>query len=394
CDLAAVVGGEAAGWSAGDRVEQDAEGEREQSLGDADGEPGGGFGEVLLEPHLAFEVREGALDRQSGGGELPLADSVGGGALARRSEQRDLVGLEAGRIRTAPKAFVANDHAAWLERAAQIAQRLVLELVRADERVAKRQPATVAEHDQAHTPDPTTLRRAAAVAGQTGKLAPLRAARVVGDAEQRPVCKPNTAGVEPAGEPLLHQADQLDKRTQPAVVLRLLGQMRKPTRQPIPDQAEELAGGADPQRRLTNRERDQLRIRDLRRPRRPQRDRVLIGEHIRCNNEGFQIGRHLEPPSRGDTSGSPSSSTTSGTLRRNPPFHIKPLGPERADGGDARRGDDDADDPDPAGPLLEEVRGADCRERRELRGEDGGDRDPMARADGVGEEPADLREPG
>ena len=40
------------------RVEQDADREGEDPLGDSNGEPGRGFGEVVLKPHLAFEVRE------------------------------------------------------------------------------------------------------------------------------------------------------------------------------------------------------------------------------------------------------------------------------------------------------------------------------------------------
>jgi hypothetical protein len=74
--------------------------------------------------------------------------------------------------------------------------------------------------------------------------------------------------------------------------------MRKPARKNAADQAKELPVGADPDRRLADRERYQLSVARQRRPTRPGRDRVLISEHIRCNNEGFQI-RHLELPSRG-----------------------------------------------------------------------------------------------
>src|SRR6266568_4774876 len=76
--------------------------------------------------------------------------------------------------------------------------------------------------------------------------------------------------------------------------------MRKPARQHPPNKAEELAVRTDPDRRLTDRQRNQLRVARQRRPTLPGRDRVLISEHIRCNNEGFQI-RHLELQSRGDT---------------------------------------------------------------------------------------------
>jgi hypothetical protein len=82
CDLAAVVGGECACGSAGEGVEQDSECEREDPLCDPDGEPGGCFREVPLEPHLAFEVGEDALDDQSQRGECVLAAEGGGGAGA------------------------------------------------------------------------------------------------------------------------------------------------------------------------------------------------------------------------------------------------------------------------------------------------------------------------
>jgi hypothetical protein len=55
-DLAAVIGDEAAGWACGEGVDEHAEGEREQPLGDALDQAGRGLGEVLFEPHLAFEV--------------------------------------------------------------------------------------------------------------------------------------------------------------------------------------------------------------------------------------------------------------------------------------------------------------------------------------------------
>ena len=151
-----------------------------------------------------------------------------------------------------------------------------------------------------HAPDEAVLRLRVAVAGEAGELASLLAARVAGDRELGAVGEPDAAGVEPARELLLHDRDQLDQAAQPAVVLRLVGQMRKPARQHPPDQAEELPVRADPDRRLTDRERDQLRVTRQRRPARPSRDRILIGEHIRCNDKGFQI-RHLELQSRGDT---------------------------------------------------------------------------------------------
>src|SRR6266508_3978674 len=83
--------------------------------------------------------------------------------------------------------------------------------------------------------------------------------------------------------------------------------MRKPARQHPADQAEKPAVRADPDRRLRDRQSDQLRIRHKRWPTASWRDRVVVSEDIGCNDKGFQI-RHLELLSRGDTwSGSPSS---------------------------------------------------------------------------------------
>jgi hypothetical protein len=50
-----------------------------------------------------------------------------------------------------------------------------------------------------------------AVAGEAGELAPLGAAGVIGDPDQRPVAQPHAAAVEPACEALLHDRDQLDE---------------------------------------------------------------------------------------------------------------------------------------------------------------------------------------
>jgi hypothetical protein len=128
------------------------------------------------------------------------------------------------------------------------------------------------------------------------------------------VAEPHAAAVEHAGELLLHDRDQLNKHPQASVVLRLVGQVRKPARQQPPDQAEELPVRADPDRRLGDRERDQLRVADQRTPGAMRRDRILVSEHIGCNDKGFQI-RHLELQSRG----SPSSSRR-GSLRARDPF--------------------------------------------------------------------------
>jgi hypothetical protein len=53
--LAAVIGGERSWWACEEGVDEHAEGEREQALGDALDERGRGFGEVLFEPQFLDE---------------------------------------------------------------------------------------------------------------------------------------------------------------------------------------------------------------------------------------------------------------------------------------------------------------------------------------------------
>ena len=168
------------------------------------------------------------------------------------------------------------------------------------------------------------LRLGEAVAGEAGEPGSLLAAGVAGNRDLAAVGEPGAADVDAAGKLLLHDRDQPDQAAQPPVVLRLLGQVRKPARQQPPDQTEELTIGADPDRSLSNSERDQLRIPDKRRPAAASRDPILVSEDVGCNNKGFQIG-HLELLSRADTwSGSPSSSNPR-SLRNPTDFHIKPL---------------------------------------------------------------------
>jgi hypothetical protein len=182
------------------------------------------------------------------------------------------------------------------------------------------------------------LRLRVAEAGEAGERGSLLAAGVARDCELGAVGEPDAARVQPASEPLLHDRDQLDERPQAAVVLRLLRQMRKPTRQQPPHQTEELPVGADPDRRLRDRKRDQLGVARQRRPAPPSRDPTLISEDIRCNNKGFQI-RHLELPSRGTQVWKPFA--FSGRVPANPPeFHIKPLVGEAAVGSQPEHGRD------------------------------------------------------
>jgi hypothetical protein len=66
------------------------------------------------------------------------------------------------------------------------------------------------------------LRLGVAIASGASEAAARRAARVVGDADQRPVGEPGAACVKPGGEALLDAREQLDEQAQPAVVLRLV----------------------------------------------------------------------------------------------------------------------------------------------------------------------------
>jgi hypothetical protein len=71
--------------------------------------PGGCFGEVALEPHLALEVGEDALDHQPERGKRTFPAEVGGGACPVGSEQPDLVGGESCPVAATPETLV-GDH--------------------------------------------------------------------------------------------------------------------------------------------------------------------------------------------------------------------------------------------------------------------------------------------
>jgi hypothetical protein len=111
-ELAAVIGDEAAWWASDQGVEEHAEGEREQPLRDPLDQPARGLGEVLLEPHLAFEVGDRRFDDEPHAGEATLtldvvvcADAVGGADQDPFQAQRL-------RVLAAPEAFVADENGA------------------------------------------------------------------------------------------------------------------------------------------------------------------------------------------------------------------------------------------------------------------------------------------
>ena len=88
---ASVVGDECSWWAAGEGVEEHAEREREQALGDPLCEAGGSLGEVVFEAHLAFEVGDRRLDHEPDAGQPLLAGEVGGGCVCGRGEDRDVL---------------------------------------------------------------------------------------------------------------------------------------------------------------------------------------------------------------------------------------------------------------------------------------------------------------
>jgi hypothetical protein len=101
----------------------------------------------------------------------------------------------------------------------------------------------VDQKDGPDAPHEAMLRFRVAVAREAGELGSFSAAGVVGDRELGAIGEPDATRVQPAREPLLHDRDQLDKRPQAPVVLRLLRQMRKPARQHSADKTEELPVG-------------------------------------------------------------------------------------------------------------------------------------------------------
>ncbi len=133
------------------------------------GEPGRCFGEVVFEPHLAFQVREDALDHEPGGGEGAFAAEVGGGAGLVGGEQADAVGGEPFAVAAAPEALV-GDHDLGRGAGKEVGEWLVLLLVGGHDRVAERQPALVGQQDEPHAPDEAVLRLGVAVAGKAGEV--------------------------------------------------------------------------------------------------------------------------------------------------------------------------------------------------------------------------------
>ena len=106
--LAAVVGDEGAEWASEDLVEEHAEGECEQALGDALGESGECFCEVVFESHLAFEVGEDGFDDQADAGFFDLAGWSFAEAVLAGGDQVDVDQLQRALVFGSPKALVGK----------------------------------------------------------------------------------------------------------------------------------------------------------------------------------------------------------------------------------------------------------------------------------------------
>src|SRR5207245_9234765 len=133
-------------------------------------------------------------------------------------KQPGLVGGEPCLAGATPEALV-GDHELCRRAGQQVGQWLVLLLVRRHDRVAERQSALVGQKHQPHAPNEAVVRLAVAVTGKAGELGSPLAAWVAGDRQLGAVSEPDTASVEPADEPLLHDRDQPDQRPQATVVL-------------------------------------------------------------------------------------------------------------------------------------------------------------------------------
>src|SRR5438552_3878203 len=111
-----------------------------------------------------------------------LTAEVGGGARLVWREQRRAVGSESLAVAATPEALV-GDHDGGRRAAQEVGEWLVLLLVGRHDRVAERHAAAVREQDEPHPVDESVLRLGETEAGKAGELAPLRASRIVGDAD-------------------------------------------------------------------------------------------------------------------------------------------------------------------------------------------------------------------
>ena len=88
------MGDERPGRPSGEEVAEDAEGERQQALGDPLDQSGDGLGEVLAESQLALEVGEHQLDDEANTGLFKLGRRSFAEAVALGGDELDAEELE------------------------------------------------------------------------------------------------------------------------------------------------------------------------------------------------------------------------------------------------------------------------------------------------------------
>ena len=159
------------------------------------------------------------------------------------------------------------------------------------------------------------------------------AAGVVGAGDQRPVGEPRLPPEAISSATPSWTMPKLEGELNPpqaTVVLRLVGQVRKPARKPVGDHAQELAIRADPRRCLGDGERDQLRVGDL--PWGPGRGIAANGEHVSC--ETRVSSEAVISCSNHEVAGLEALSSFCARLLPERQTHIKPLASTRRMTGD------------------------------------------------------------
>jgi len=155
--LSAVVGGEGAGWAAGEEVEVHAERESEESLGDALHEPGECLGEVLFQAHLALEVGEDALDHETDACLCDLAGGTWAWPVALGCDEPDVDQLHAVAVLLTPEALISEQRAAGVCGSELQGTFALLPGLGTCEVLADGDALRVADEHQAHTPHEQAL---------------------------------------------------------------------------------------------------------------------------------------------------------------------------------------------------------------------------------------------
>jgi hypothetical protein len=262
------------------------------------------LGEVVIEAHLALEVAEHARDDEADAGLGDLEGWALTDLVLVRGDERDVDQAHGAFVFGAPEAAVGEHDAAGLRARELPGAVAFLAGLGTDEVITDRRALDVGHQDEAHAPHEQALGRAVAVTCVPAELALAGAAGVVGTRDQRPVDQPDRALGDQLGDLQLHGGDRWRQAPEPAVVLRLVGQVWKPAGQQPVDDAQELAIRAAPGRRLGDRERDQLVVGDQALGAGP-RDKDRCGEHVGCDNEGLQRSGHLVLQSRAGRAGGP-----------------------------------------------------------------------------------------